>query len=356
MKKTRIEYIDALRGFTMLLVVFAHVETFMLQIDPGDTFVSSLFLSFRMPLFFFISGYLAYKKETSFNKRIYFNNLVKRIRIQLIPTLFFGILYTYLFSVGNFGTFISDYYKFGYWFTFCLLGIFIILYINNFFSSFFTNKGESFKLFLLVLITFVLFIFKFIYDKYPIIRVISDIFCLHQICVFLPFFVFGYIISSNKERFDKFLDNQIIQFGVFVVFCLTFYVQETLLISFNFNDASKMILLYRSIQYLIVGATGICIVYNFFRINSPIFSKDTKLGMFLQTIGRRTLDIYLLHYFFLSKVPLLGSIVESKSNIIFELGTCFFVAVITIYCSLFLANMLRLSKKLSYYLFGSSNR
>ena len=42
--QNRIEYIDALRGFTMILVVFAHVETFMFSIDPGETFISSLFI------------------------------------------------------------------------------------------------------------------------------------------------------------------------------------------------------------------------------------------------------------------------------------------------------------------------
>ena len=63
MATNRLQYIDALRGFTMILVVFAHVETYMLSIDPNTTFISSLFISFRMPLFFFISGYIAFKSK-----------------------------------------------------------------------------------------------------------------------------------------------------------------------------------------------------------------------------------------------------------------------------------------------------
>lgn len=53
----RIEYIDALRGFTMILVVFSHVEMTSLGFET-PTFLNSMFMSFRMPLFFFISGFI----------------------------------------------------------------------------------------------------------------------------------------------------------------------------------------------------------------------------------------------------------------------------------------------------------
>lgn len=58
----RIGYIDAIRGFTMLLVVFSHIETFCYHISFDQSILSSLFITFRMPMFFFISGYIAYKK------------------------------------------------------------------------------------------------------------------------------------------------------------------------------------------------------------------------------------------------------------------------------------------------------
>ena len=58
--KKRIGWIDALRGFTMILVVFSHVELFTFELDP-PLFVNEVFISFRMPLFFFISGFIGYK-------------------------------------------------------------------------------------------------------------------------------------------------------------------------------------------------------------------------------------------------------------------------------------------------------
>ena len=188
MKSQRIEYIDALRGFTMILVVFAHVETFMLQIDPGRTILSSLFLSFRMPLFFFISGYISYKKENIWNKKFYISSILRKGRIQLVPTLFFGVLYTYLFSIGNIYGFLCNNNKYGYWFTLSLLGMFAILYLNNFLISCNKNRSERLLKISLILIAFTLFLFKFIYDKNIEIRTISDIFCFHQICL-------GYVFS-----------------------------------------------------------------------------------------------------------------------------------------------------------------
>lgn len=66
--KKRIEWIDALRGFTMILVVFSHVELFTFELDP-PLFVNEVFISFRMPLFFFISGFIGYKANVVWNAR-----------------------------------------------------------------------------------------------------------------------------------------------------------------------------------------------------------------------------------------------------------------------------------------------
>lgn len=56
MIKLRINYIDALRGFTMILVVVGHVIGRSLGLGGYDSVISSIILTFRMPMFFFISG------------------------------------------------------------------------------------------------------------------------------------------------------------------------------------------------------------------------------------------------------------------------------------------------------------
>ena len=56
MATKRIEYIDAMRGFTMILVVFAHICHFCL--DDSRMGYNSVFIIFRLPCFFMLSGWL----------------------------------------------------------------------------------------------------------------------------------------------------------------------------------------------------------------------------------------------------------------------------------------------------------
>ena len=62
--KKRIAYIDAMRGFTMLLVVYSHIQVhgYHTPIHEIDSF-NLLFVRVRMPLFFFISGWVLYKSS-----------------------------------------------------------------------------------------------------------------------------------------------------------------------------------------------------------------------------------------------------------------------------------------------------
>ena len=62
--KNRIEYIDAMRGFTMILVVYAHVVFFSFGIDSSYPSFNQFFMLMRMPLFFFISGFIFYRETT----------------------------------------------------------------------------------------------------------------------------------------------------------------------------------------------------------------------------------------------------------------------------------------------------
>ena len=52
----RIGYIDAMRGFTMILVIFAHICYFCFCDDRMG--YNAVFILFRLPCFFFISGWL----------------------------------------------------------------------------------------------------------------------------------------------------------------------------------------------------------------------------------------------------------------------------------------------------------
>lgn len=54
----RINYIDRIKGFAIFVVVFAHVLLF--SFDMGDSLAYRFCASFEMPLFMFVSGFVAY--------------------------------------------------------------------------------------------------------------------------------------------------------------------------------------------------------------------------------------------------------------------------------------------------------
>ena len=107
--KPRIGYIDALRGFTMLLVVCWHIVYFSKVRIFG---VLEFFSLFRMPLFFFISGFILYKKDYVWNIFNSFKFLSKKFLVQIIPTVIFLSLYMFIFSINTFTDRLN-----GYWFT-----------------------------------------------------------------------------------------------------------------------------------------------------------------------------------------------------------------------------------------------
>ena len=61
----RVEYIDALRGMTMILVVYSHVALWCF--DNLNMAYNDVFMKFRMPTFFFISGWVFFKVDRIWN-------------------------------------------------------------------------------------------------------------------------------------------------------------------------------------------------------------------------------------------------------------------------------------------------
>lgn len=85
MVRKRIGYIDAMRGFTMILVVYSHVCNYCL----GNKWMgwNDVFFLFRMPCFFFISGWLFEPVRESIRAVV-----KKKFMVQIIPTVIFLLL------------------------------------------------------------------------------------------------------------------------------------------------------------------------------------------------------------------------------------------------------------------------
>ena len=112
----RINYIDGVRGFTMLLVIYSHICLLGIHSTPPRlSYINNIFLIFRMPLFFFISGFFVY--SSTYTSGLLKQRSKNRLLRQLYPTLLIGAIFCTFFYDANFIGMWYNQNKGGYWFT-----------------------------------------------------------------------------------------------------------------------------------------------------------------------------------------------------------------------------------------------
>ena len=338
-KKPRIQYIDALRGFTMLLVVFAHIETFSFESGGMTTFLGRTFQLFRMPLFFFISGFIAYKLDGDWSLSQCWNLVKKKLRVQLISTLIIGTLFVYVCTDGTFLDFLCSSSKYGYWFTIVLLEMFLIYYLVRVLCI--RNKIlNNYHLVILLLLSILLLL---LYRILPLDSTVANIFSTNAIFKYFHYFVIGMFASRYVGKFFDILDNGVWMASVLSVFIICLYVINY----FNFPG-----------QFIVICGAGYCglvIVFAFFRRYQVIFDSEKHIGRVFQFIGKRTLDIYLLHYFLIPKgLKSLDGLLVEISNPLLEFTIVILLSILVVVGCLLISSVIRISSVASRYLLGTN--
>ena len=339
----RIQWIDALRGFTMILVVFAHVYAFGFESVNKNT--TDFFSQFMMPLFFFISGYIAYRTNERWDFSLYKTQMLKKMRIQIIPTLFFGLLFSILVLAPSFGVtrgesisyFINSPSKYGYWFTIALLLMFIIYYTTSLLLSKCRLATRQIVLAVVALLMFLatLACKSFLHSD------IANHLCLTNTFKYFQFFVFGNIIACYQEQIFRFLQKPHV-IGVIILLFLGLYIVNRFLKDSSLINTTPgkttSIVIAQLVRYC-----GIISLVCAFRHYESFFSSETRIDRGLQYIGKRTLDIYLLHYFLIPKLPSVGRRFAGTDNIVIEITLTILVSLLVILFCLIISNFLRTS-------------
>lgn len=337
--KKRIEWIDAMRGFTMLLVVYAHVQSFGLNLNVDEAFTfNRIFYLFRMPLFFFISGFILYKATAIWDWANTWTFLKKKFVVQIIPTTFFILVFAACFHTKLGNIFFSD-MKYGYWFTYTLLEFFIVYTVlQNVIHLLNLKKCEDFILIAVAIGMFVVrsdrFIGIFNHDFAQFVGV------KHWLYYF--YFTFGCLVKKYFGTFQQLLDSK-----YFLPMAQLTFLAACIYIV-NGSHFGKILRIY-------IALTGIVVIVAFFRKYEASFAQERRLGRCLQYVGRRTLDVYLLHYFFLPRGLNIneyewGGVIAN--NPILEFTVSIFLSILVIGVCLVVSNVLRTSPVLGHYLFG----
>lgn len=332
----RIEYIDALRGFTMILVVLAHVSGFCAGIFGDIPNYHHYLQQIRMPLFFLISGFVMYKVDTVWNLKYIAHFLGKKFIVQILSTLLFFTLYTHYIG-EDFMEGTRDVLKLGYWFTY-------ILFFYYIFYSIIRYIFRRFEDYIIIVIAALFYVINWppLFNSIPLSDPVKAILSM-PFWYYFCFFLLGTLL---KKRFDYVQD--MLDKWMLITICVVLY--------FLLNIYQDVIPSH-GIMGVVVGFSktiaGIVIVFSFFRKNQLSFTKEKILGRSLQYIGRHTLDIYLLHYFFIPhNLGKIVSIFKDYPMPAVEFVFSLIIALIIITFCLLISNVVRLSPTLAHLLFG----
>ena len=330
MATKRIEYIDAMRGFTMILVVYSHICHFCL----GDSLLgyNGTFFLFRLPCFFMLSGWLFEPVAT----RPFATMARKKFMVQIVPTFIFLLLLApppeFFHQLGAL--------KGGYWFTFVLFEFFILYMLI-------VRLGSKWRPWVALTVTFASFFYARYYNSIQMSAtgylafVVNGLgFLSVALWRFFLFFCVGAWMRRHFDAFIRWTSKPAVILAIAVAF---FAIASTPHID---NIWFEMF------RFYVGGITGMWLVFTCFRLFGT-WLKRIYLSRPLQYVGTRTLDIYLLHYFFLPRflMPYADQLKAFDSHIV-EFWVILAVSLIVLLLSLLASYIIRLSPFLGHYLFG----
>jgi peptidoglycan/LPS O-acetylase OafA/YrhL len=232
-----------------------------------------------------------------------------------------------------------DYAKAGYWFTFALFEYFCFYILFQQFVRLFRLKGIYEDLFLLTLggAIYVVTIYGNVVE-YGWDQGLPALIGIPSWHNFL-FFVIGTRIRKYFSSFEQWLDTRYA-----VAFVVSIYILVNILP--YVKDLSS------TLFNLVTATTGILLVFALFRHHQDFFATH-RIGKTMQFVGRRTLDIYLIHYFFLwsNMQAVLPNFGELNSPFL-EFICSSTIALLIMACCLGVSCVLRLSPVMAHFLFG----
>jgi peptidoglycan/LPS O-acetylase OafA/YrhL len=256
--------------------------------------------------------------------------------VQLLPTFIFLLLLApppeFFHQLGTL--------KGGYWFTFALFEYFVLYMLMYRISRRWTP-----------LMAVALAIGTFMYARYyDSLRSAAEGYQLWLIDAsgFLSvttwrlflFFDLGTCIRRHFDTFIRWTDKPVVVVLVTAVFA---FIAST-----SHHDN----LMFEMFRFYVGGVTGMVMVFTFFRLSTS-WLKRLHLSKPLQYVGTRTLDVYLLHYFFLPRLLMAYAPQLAAYNSRFlEFWVILAVSLVVLALSLIVSYAIRLSPFLGHYLFG----
>lgn len=323
----RIQYLDSIKGFAILLVVMGHVLD-AIGLNPLESgsepknLLWRMIMSFHMPLFFMVSGFLGEKVMQSWSD--FANFCVQKAKRLLLPfvvtlvvmSLFYGRLCHYWFLLSLFQLSI-------FWMVLST----ILRKING------ANRLSVDVVF--VFAVFLIIRISHIFDYGVCFKI--DFLKFIQYCYFLPYAV-GALMFKHRE-----ILSYVGKSSIFTISLLVWIVL------FSLDNIG--VPLVGKLDFVASVAMCFAVFHVFMKGIHP------KLEKCFSYLGRQSLPIYILHFVFNVKVLAVGSFFVSSFTSTMDLFTMeflysFTVSVIIIILSLLLYRILAYSAIIRFLFFG----
>lgn len=340
--ETRMHYIDALRGFSILLVVCHHIfsKAGPIMAEPGALALREFLASFRMPLFFFISGYVTYRASDKWTRQKIAGILGKKIKAQLIGTALFATTFAWCFNkdIILYHTHIG---QGQYWFTITLFQMFLLYLLITLLSTKLPSHLNRLLLPAVSIACICIFI-KFCTLPMQQLPQFPNL-AWGKLCLYFPYFALGLYARKNNTLFQKALTSKKCTLVIISGFIIT-----SLTVTPNLpNTLPGYAICYISGCFGVLAVTAL-----FFKMRN-YFTTDTPLARALTFTGKRSLDIYFIHYFFLPDIAFIPLWFYGTNPILPLLLTVIPVAIMVICISLSVSGLIRTSPILAEWLFAA---
>ncbi len=328
---SRLNWIDALRGLTMLSVVMVHVLVSGFGLNPNQSPLAILRGTFTLPLFFFVSGFFLCRPVAEWTRTRITRALRVRSLALLGGTILFSTLYFIVMHRADPLSWLPDANFVEYWYTISLFQIFI-WYILFTLAGRLTSPHLTWTLILIAALASA---------ALPYTPWASSYWCYwwlnEKTLLYFQYFAIGMAVRRWQEPFFSWLSRPWVLTLLIIGYCSSLMAGWTYT-NFWTDHAPWMLIIVRE---ELSRLFGLLLVLRIFYMAREWFDRDTPLLRIWLLIGRRTLDIYFLHYFLVPRMRWVGAYLRHGNTFIPEFIAAAIVAAVILAIILPMSRLLR---------------
>ena len=313
-----------------MLVIKGHVVLFSMGIETYDTLSGLMLYSFNMPVFFFVSGFLAYKDKRESGRDL-LRNIWKKFLFLVIPAVVVKFFMDLLHQQNPLHVLFDGFG--GYWFTITLFECFLLYYLATMLV-----KNVKWRMALLVVLALAgIVLLSLAGGKFG-----PAVIDMNRLTKYFQYFVMGVLAMRHRVLFEHTMRNEWLKVIATVsFFALLFVVNHPIWPSLVFHVLRDLVLRY----------LGTFIVVSWFLCHAELFDKGTRINKLILKIGQCSLAIYLLQYFFIPNFISLSNWVNGIDEVTVHVVSLGYTVIITGMCMCFIS-LLGNSRYVKKYVLG----